>query len=79
MELYFIIGLVGCLAFALGFGLAHLLRKEDSRTPLLTAENNSLFQEVSRLRLENDAKEQTTRSALEKAAAFEAKHSNPHR
>lgn len=74
MELYFIIGLVGCLAFALGFGLAHLLRKEDSNAPLLASENNSLFQEVSRLRLENDTKEQAIRSALEKAAAFEAKY-----
>jgi DNA recombination protein RmuC len=74
MESYIYIlgGLV--VGSGLGFLLARALRKEDTQAAVLLSDNATLQQEVSRLRLEAESKEQTTRQALEKAAGLEAKN-----
>ena len=70
--IYILGGLVAGLA--LGFLLARMLRKEDTRSAVLESDNASLQQEVLRLRAEAETKELVTRQALEKAAALEAKN-----
>ncbi len=71
MEIYIAVFGSVVVGAVLGFVMARLMSKEEA---ILRSENTSLTQETARLRLERDTKEQAAIAALEKAAAYEAKH-----